>query len=142
MACLAMSIMEVTFTSSPWFQASRSVSTAVPFGPPMPTLFTSTSTPPKRATASPTMPRQSSRHVTSAATTRDSPPSSAIISAVRAAQARSRSTSTTRAPASASRMAAARPLPIPSAWEPAPVTIATLPSRSRAMRGGGRVPRS
>ncbi|MNV81280.1 hypothetical protein D3C71_1749360 [compost metagenome] len=52
MACMcgmewrAISIMDVTFTRSAWSQASRSRSTAVPCGPPMPTLFTRMSTRP------------------------------------------------------------------------------------------------
>jgi hypothetical protein len=88
--------------------------------PMMPAAFTSTSRPPKRATASPTTRAGVSLAVTSAATTAAGPAASA---ATAASAPWSRLTSTTEAPSRAKPSAEARPIP-----ELAPVTTTTFPA--------------
>src|SRR5829696_7544325 len=114
--------------------ASGSVWTTLPRLP-IPTLLSRKSSRPKRSTAEATMVRHCSSSVTSAACAAASPPSAAIISAVRSARSRWRSTTSTRVPARARRMAAARPLPMPSPAAPPPVTMATLPARPGSSSG-------
>src|SRR5450759_4869881 len=63
-----------------------------------------------------------------------SPPSLAMIVCVSCAAARSRSTAKTMAPSRANNTAVALPLLQPGATEPAPATIATLPSNRPIMR--------
>src|SRR5215813_2191534 len=90
------------------------------------------STASQRSRAAATIARQSAARVTSAANTLASPPSVAICFAVSSAFSALRSTHSTRAPSRAKSRAAALPLPRPGPREPAPVTMATLPSRRPA----------
>src|SRR5215472_13786887 len=109
--------------------SSGSVSTAVPEGPPIPTLFTRMSSLPHRRTVSATALRHDSASATSASTTKASPPSRSMISRVSSAQDRTLSSSATLAPSRASSTDVARPFPMPpGARDPAPVTIATRPA--------------
>src|SRR5262245_8186040 len=110
----AISIIEVTLTRIAASHSRGSTSTAVPGGPPMPTLLTRMSSRPQRATVCRTAAAQSSGFVTSASTTMASPPSSAIIREVASTQSFTGSMRVTRAPCRASRTEAARPLPMPS----------------------------
>ena len=112
-------------------QSSSSTSTTVPVLMTA-TLFMSTSSLPYRWTAASTIARQSSELDTSASNTDASPPSSAMMADVSSARPASRSTSSTRAPSRANSTDVALPVPYPGPLEPAPVTIATLPS-SRAL---------
>jgi hypothetical protein len=77
MQCLAINIMDFTFTRMPRSHSSGSTSTAVPGGPSTPTLFTSTSTPPKRPTVAATASAHERGSETSQTTTADTPPSAA-----------------------------------------------------------------
>src|SRR5215471_1066220 len=109
--------------------SSGSTSTAVPAGPPIPTLFTRTSSLPHRRTVSATATRHESASPTSASNTNASPPSRSTISRVSSAQDLTVSSSATLAPSRASSTDVARPFPMPPVdLEPAPVTIATLPA--------------
>ncbi len=109
-------------------QASSVVSTTVPSDA-SPMLFTRMSTVPKASTAALTIASHSAARVTSAPNTLALPPSSSIICRVCSARSGCRSTSRTLAPSRASTTAVALPVPIPGPGiEPAPVTIATLPS--------------
>src|SRR3954454_7483754 len=110
---------EVRLTSCTRRQASSSVSRIESSsGGEMPALLTSTSIPPKRATAAAYMPCTSSAEVTSARTN-----SPSISSASALPPSSSRSATTTCAPSAANRRALARPMPLA-----APVMTATLPS--------------
>src|SRR5215469_18117251 len=125
----AMRTIEVTFTRMARSHSSRSTSTAVPGGPPMPTLLIRTSTRPQRRTVSATAARQASGSVTSVSRTNAAPPSRSTISRVSSAHSLTVSSMATRAPARASTTEVARPFPMPpGAREPAPVTIATRPA--------------
>src|SRR5262249_39957988 len=95
-------------------------------------LLTSTSSAPKRATLSATIPSTSARRPTSTVSAIASPPAARISSAVRSARCAFSSATQTRAPSRANTSAMPRPMP----W-PAPVTIATLPA-SRPMAGLSR----
>src|SRR5262245_28604131 len=86
------------------------------------------SRPPHRSTAVLTMARHSPARVTSAAGATASPPSARMSPAVCSARSFTWSTQRTRAPSRAKRIAAALPFPRPGPREPAPVTIAILPS--------------
>ena len=86
MAYFAISTIEVTLTRMARSQASMSTSTAVPGGPPMPTLFTRMSSRPQVRTVSRTMRSQSCGTVTSASTISEVPPSASIMCWVRSAQ--------------------------------------------------------
>ncbi len=88
---------------------------------------------PQRSVAAFTIAWQSALRVTSAAKTPASPPSVAICFAVSSAFSALRSTQSTRAPSRAKSSAAALPLPTPGPRDPAPVTMATLPSRRPGM---------
>src|SRR5262245_36146885 len=90
------------------------------------------SRPPHRSTAALTMVRHSPARVTSAAWASASPPPARMSPAVSSARSLTWSTQRTRAPSRAKRIAAALPFPRPGPREPAPVTIAILPS-SRAL---------
>ena len=155
MAALAMSIMLVTLISRLLAQSCASTSTAVPRAPITPTLLIRMSSLPNAARAAATMRAQSSGDVTSAsmlmAAEEEGAGGSAAAGrepaadrassftrhAVRAAHAPLRSAHTSPdTPASASSRDIARPLPSPVPWQPAPVTTATLPARSRRGRGG------
>ena len=86
------------------------------------------------------MASQSAALVTSAANTSALPPSSSIIRRVSSARSGWRSTSSTLAPSRASTTAVALPVPMPGPGvDPAPVTIATLPS-TRPARSTIRYP--
>src|SRR5918998_2722212 len=119
--------------SSARSQSSSEMSTTVPTEA-RPMLLTSTSTVPNASTARWTIASQSAARVASAWTTRASPPSFSISSFVSSARSAYRSTSTTFAPSRASTTAVALPVPTPGPGvEPAPVTIATLPSTRPAL---------
>ncbi|MCY1218294.1 hypothetical protein D9M72_302380 [compost metagenome] len=128
-AYLAISIIEVTLTRSAWSHSSMSRSTALPAGPPMPTLLTRMSTRPQVSTAVATAWRHCAASDTSHAAARAMPPSAVIMRSVSRAASSCISSSSTRAPRRASKIAAARPLPMSVVREPAPVTMATRPSR-------------
>jgi hypothetical protein len=106
-----------------------STSTALPMGPPMPTLLTRMSSRPQASTVALTEAALETGSAASAAATIDVPPSASIIALVASAHSFIASSNATLAPSRASNMAAALPLPMPSSREPAPVTIATLSLR-------------
>ena len=101
----------------------------------IPTLLTRMSSLPYRSTAAATIRRQSDSIVTSALKTEASPPSPRIRARVSSARSSCMSASTTLAPSLAKSTAAAFPLPMPAPLDPAPVTMATLPSNLGRLSG-------
>ena len=120
-------------------QSASLTSTTVPRWE-MPTLLSRMSTRPYRSTAAWAMRSQSSSLVMSPWMVDASPPSCLITSSVSLARSSTMSTSRTLAPSRANRMDAALPFPIPSPLEPAPVTMATLPSSLGARSAIGLTP--
>src|SRR4029453_2773422 len=129
-ACVARNI---DLRSTPMMRSqSSSVVSSRSLRDSIPTLLWRMSRPPHRSTAALTMPTHSPARVTSAAWASASPPSARMSPAASSARAFAGSTQRTRAPPRAKRIAAALPFPRPGPREPAPVTIAILPS-SRAL---------
>src|SRR6185369_9222060 len=109
-----------TSASQPFSLVSRNAARNVP-----PTLFTSTSTPPKRSTVAATARSTAAPSRTSVGSASDSPPAAAMSAAVARAVSSASSSTATRAPNAASPTAI--PLPMPA---PAPVTTAVRPVRN------------
>src|SRR6266702_4636092 len=127
-------------TSKARSQASSVVSTTVPSAA-SPMLVTRMSTVPNASTAARTIASHEAARVRSPPNTAALPPSSSIICRVCSARSGYRSTSRTLAPSRASTTAVALPVPIPGPGvEPAPVTIATLPSTRPARSTMSRSP--
>src|ERR1700694_490616 len=133
-AYFAISIIEATLTCIALSHASISTSTALPRGPAMPTLLTRMSSLPQASAVRATIAWHDTGTLTSPSTICETPPSASISRLVSSTHCATVSTSVTRAPCRARTTAVARPLPIPSAREPAPVTMATLPSRRSSLR--------
>src|SRR5262245_50859623 len=129
-ACAARNIdlrsTPMTRSQSSSVVSSRSLRDSIP------TLLWRMSRPPHRSTAALTMATHSPARVTSAAWASASPPSARMSPAVSSARSFTWSTQRTRAPSRAKRIAVALPFPRPGPRDPAPVTIAILPS-SRAL---------